>query len=203
MQEIISTKGIDFKGFKNSDYQDILTPDANQFLLALHDKFNERRLKLLADREIEQAYFDAGNFPSFPNETKNIRIAEWVCAPLPKDLLDRRVEITGPVDRKMVINALNSGANTFMADFEDSNSPYISNNLEGQVNLRDAINKSISFYNEEKDKTYTLNKKTATLLVRPRGLHLNEKHFLAAGEEMSGSLVDFGLFFFHNIKTLQ
>jgi malate synthase len=203
MQESVSTKGIDFKGFKVEDYQDILTSEANQFLFALHDKFNERRLKLLADREIEQAYFDAGNFPSFPDETKNIRTSDWVCAPLPEDLLDRRVEITGPVDRKMVINALNSGAKTFMADFEDSNSPYISNNLEGQVNLRDAINKSISFYNEKKDKNYTLNKETATLLVRPRGLHLNEKHFLAGQEEMSGSFVDFGLFFFHNIKTLQ
>jgi malate synthase len=203
MHESISTKGIDFKGFKVDGYQDVLTPEANQFLMALHDKFNERRLKLLADREIEQAYFDAGNFPSFPDETKNIRTSDWVCAPLPEDLLDRRVEITGPVDRKMVINALNSGAKTFMADFEDSNSPYISNNLEGQVNLRDAINKSISFYNEKKDKTYILNKETAILLVRPRGLHLNEKHFLVDGEEMSGSFVDFGLFFFHNIKTLQ
>ena len=203
MQESISAKVIDFKGFKVEDYQDILTSEANQFLFALHDKFNERRLKLLADREIEQAYFDAGNFPSFPDETKNIRTSDWVCAPLPEDLLDRRVEITGPVDRKMVINALNSGAKTFMADFEDSNSPYISNNLEGQVNLRDAINKSISFYNEKKDKNYTLNKETATLLVRPRGLHLNEKHFLVGQEEMSGSFVDFGLFFFHNIKTLQ
>jgi malate synthase len=203
MQESVSTKGIDFKGFKVEVYQDILTSEASHFLLALHDKFNERRLKLLADREIEQAYFDAGNFPSFPDETKNIRTSDWVCAPLPKDLLDRRVEITGPVERKMVINALNSGAKTFMADFEDSNSPYISNNLEGQVNLRDAINKSISFYNEKKDKNYTLNKETATLLVRPRGLHLNEKHFLVGQEEMSGSFVDFGLFFFHNIKTLQ
>jgi malate synthase len=203
MQESVSTKGIDFKGFKVEEYQDILTSEANQFLFALHDKFNERRLKLLADREIEQAYFDAGNFPSFPDETKNIRTSDWVCAPLPEDLLDRRVEITGPVDRKMVINALNSGAKTFMADFEDSNSPYISNNLEGQVNLRDAINKSISFYNEKKDKNYILNKETATLLVRPRGLHLNEKHFLVGQEEMSGSFVDFGLFFFHNIKTLQ
>jgi malate synthase len=203
MQESVSAKGIDFKGFKVEEYQDILTSEANQFLFALHDKFNERRLKLLADREIEQAYFDAGNFPSFPDETKNIRTSDWVCAPLPEDLLDRRVEITGPVDRKMVINALNSGAKTFMADFEDSNSPYISNNLEGQVNLRDAINKSISFYNEKKDKNYTLNKETATLLVRPRGLHLNEKHFLVGQEEMSGSFVDFGLFFFHNIKTLQ
>jgi malate synthase len=203
MQESVSAKGIDFKGFKVEEYQDILTSEANQFLFALHDKFNERRLKLLADREIEQAYFDAGNFPSFPDETKNIRTSDWVCASLPEDLLDRRVEITGPVDRKMVINALNSGAKTFMADFEDSNSPYISNNLEGQVNLRDAINKSISFYNEKKDKNYTLNKETATLLVRPRGLHLNEKHFLVGQEEMSGSFVDFGLFFFHNIKTLQ
>ena len=203
MQESVSAKGIDFKGFKVEEYQDILTSEANQFLFALHDKFNERRLKLLVDREIEQAYFDAGNFPSFPDETKNIRTSDWVCAPLPEELLDRRVEITGPVDRKMVINALNSGAKTFMADFEDSNSPYISNNLEGQVNLRDAINKSISFYNEKKDKNYTLNKETATLLVRPRGLHLNEKYFLVGQEEMSGSFVDFGLFFFHNIKTLQ
>ena len=122
---------------------------------------------------------------------------------MPEDLLDRRVEITGPVDRKMVINALNSGAKTFMADFEDSNSPNIQNNLEGQINLRDAINKTISFYNEKKDKSYQLNEETATLLVRPRGLHLNEKHFTVDGEEMSGSLVDFGLYFFHNIKTLQ
>jgi malate synthase len=134
---------------------------------------------------------------------KNIREADWVCAELPEDLLDRRVEITGPVDRKMVINALNSGAKTFMADFEDSNSPNINNNLGGQINLRDAINKTISYYNSKKDKTYSLNNKTATLLVRPRGLHLNEKHFVINGEEMSGSLVDFGLFFFHNIKTLQ
>jgi malate synthase len=122
---------------------------------------------------------------------------------LPEDLLDRRVEITGPVERKMVINALNSGAKTFMADFEDSNSPNIVNNLGGQINLRDAINKTISFYNAKKDKTYSLNNETSTLLVRPRGLHLNEKHFVIDGEEMSGSLVDFGLFFFHNIKTLQ
>jgi malate synthase len=198
-----STKGIDFKGFKSGDYLDVLTSDAKQFLLALHDKFNKNRLKLLVDRKIEQAYFDAGNFPSFPKETKSIRDANWVCAPLPEDLLDRRVEITGPVDRKMVINALNSGAKTFMADFEDSNAPNIANTLGGQRNLRDAIDKSISFYNAKKNKTYTLNEKTATLLVRPRGFHLNEKHFLVDGEEMAGAFVDFGLFFFHNIKTLQ
>jgi malate synthase len=196
-------KEIEFKGFKVGDYQEILTNEAEVFLLELHDQFNQRRLKLLEDREVEQAYFDAGNYPSFPDETKEIRESDWVCAPLPKDLLDRRVEITGPVDRKMIINALNSGAKTFMADFEDSNSPSIENNLNGQINLRDAINKSISFYNEKKDKSYQLNEITATLLVRPRGLHLNEKHFVVDGEKMSGSLVDFGLYFFHNIKTLK
>ena len=203
MQESIITKGIDFKGFKVDGFQEVLTNEAKVFLLELHEKFNQKRLKLLEDRVIKQVYFDAGNFPSFPEETKNIRESDWVCAALPEDLLDRRVEITGPVDRKMVINALNSGAKTFMADFEDSNSPNITNNLEGQINLRDAINKTISFYNEKKNKTYSLKEETATLLVRPRGLHLNEKHFIVDGEEMSGSLVDFGLFFFHNIKTLQ
>ena len=203
MGENIITKQIDFKGFKIDDYQEILTDKAQLFLLELHDNFNQRRLKLLSEREVEQAYFDAGNFPSFPEETKLIRTSNWVCAPLPEDLLDRRVEITGPVDRKMVINALNSGAKTFMADFEDSNSPNIQNNLEGQINLRDANNGTISFYNEKKNKSYQLNEETATLLVRPRGLHLNEKHFTIDGDQMSGSLVDFGLYFFHNIKTLQ
>jgi len=143
------------------------------------------------------------HFLLFQRKQKNIRESDWVCAALPEDLLDRRVEITGPVERKMVINALNSGAKTFMADFEDSNAPSIANTLRGQINLRDAINKTISFYSEQKDKTYSLNKETATLLVRPRGLHLNEKHFLVDGVEMSASLVDFGLFFFHNIKTLR
>jgi len=203
MQEVISTKKIDFKGFKVENYQDVLTNDAKQFLLALHQKFNKSRLKLLVNRTIDQAHFDSGAFPSFLEETRNIRESDWVCAALPEDLLDRRVEITGPVERKMVINALNSGAKTFMADFEDSNAPSIANTLRGQINLRDAINKTISFYSEQKDKTYSLNKETATLLVRPRGLHLNEKHFLVDGVEMSASLVDFGLFFFHNIKTLR
>jgi malate synthase len=203
MQESVITKGINFEGFKIGEYREILTNDAIVFLVELHENFNQRRLKLLKDREVEQAYYDAGNLPSFPNETKSIRESDWVCAELPEDLLDRRVEITGPVERKMVINALNSGAKTFMADFEDSNSPNIVNNLGGQINLRDAINKTISFYNAKKDKTYSLNNETSTLLVRPRGLHLNEKHFVIDGEEMSGSLVDFGLFFFHNIKTLQ
>jgi malate synthase len=203
MEENTIAKEISFNGFKVDDYQDVLTNKAQLFLLELHNKFNQRRLKLLEEREVEQAYFDAGNYPSFPKETKKIRESDWVCAPLPADLLDRRVEITGPVDRKMVINALNSGAKTFMADFEDSNSPNIHNNLQGQINLRDAINKTISYHDDKKNKSYQLNKNTATLIVRPRGLHLNEKHFVIDGEEMAGSLVDFGLYFFHNIKTLR
>jgi len=203
MEAQIIAKRLDFEGFQLQDYREILTDEAQSFLVALHEKFNQRRLDLLKEREVEQAYFDAGNFPSFPEETKDIRESDWVCAPLPEDLLDRRVEITGPVDRKMVINALNSGAKVFMADFEDSNSPNIVNNLEGQINLRDAINKSISFFDEERNKTYQLNEVTATLLVRPRGLHLDEKHFTFEGENLSGSLVDFGLYFFHNIKNLQ
>lgn len=203
MEAQIMAKQLDFEEFQLQDYREILSDEAQSFLIALHEKFNQRRLDLLKEREIEQAYFDAGNFPSFPEETKDIRESDWVCAPLPEDLLDRRVEITGPVDRKMVINALNSGAKVFMADFEDSNSPNIVNNLEGQINLRDAINKSISFFDEERSKTYKLNEVTATLLVRPRGLHLDEKHFTFEGEKMSGSLVDFGLYFFHNIKNLK
>ena len=203
MQEQVITKGINFNGFQINDYQEVLSSDAQLFLIELHQRFNQRRLKLLSEREIEQAYFNAGNYPAFPEETKNVRESDWVCAPLPEDLLDRRVEITGPVDRKMVINALNSGAKTFMADFEDSNSPSIENNLNGQINLRDANLRTISFYNVSKDKTYKLNNSIATLLVRPRGLHLNEKHFVIDGEEMSGSFVDFGLYFFHNIETLR
>ena len=203
MEQAIAKKEIRLVGFSKEKYQDILTENAQLFLIALHVQFNQRRLKLLEQREIEQAYFDAGNYPTFPQETKVIRDSDWVCAPLPEDLLDRRVEITGPVDRKMVINALNSGAKTFMADFEDSNSPNIKNNLEGQINLRDANTKTISFYNDKKDKTYSLNTETATLIVRPRGLHLEEKHFEVDGERMSGSLIDFGLYFFHNIKILQ
>lgn len=203
MYEQVISRTIEFEGFETETYKSILTPEAQAFLIKLHDKFNDQRLKLLEDRKIEQAYFDAGNYPTFPKETESIRNSNWLCASLPKDLLDRRVEITGPVDRKMVINALNSGAKTFMADFEDSNSPSIQNNLNGQINLRDANCKTISFYNEKKNKRYQLNDETATLLVRPRGLHLNEKHFKIEGEAMSGSLVDFGLYFFHNIKTLQ
>lgn len=185
----------------NEEYQEVFTPELIDFLTELHQNFNARRLELLNSRKMKQVEFDHGKLPTFPQETEDIRNGNWVCNPLPKDLLDRRVEITGPVDRKMVINALNSGSSTFMADFEDSNSPTWENCMEGQINLSDAINKTISFENEE-GKKYQLNEKTAVLLVRPRGLHLNEKNIEFEGEIASGSLTDFGIFFFRNAKKL-
>ena len=182
-------------------YKSVFSDELMEFIIALHEKFNEQRLQLLSKRKLGQIEFDHGNLPKFLRETKNIRENEWICAPLPKDLLDRRVEITGPVDRKMIINALNSGANTFMADFEDSNSPTWENCMEGQINLKDAIDKKIDF-TAENGKKYTLNPKHAVLIVRPRGLHLNEKNININGEEASGSLVDFGIYFFRNAKNL-
>ncbi len=182
-------------------YAEILTPGARRFVAALAVEFEARRQDLLARRQVRQAELDAGHFPDFLTETAEIRLSEWKVAPIPHDLIDRRVEITGPVDRKMVINALNCGANVFMADFEDANSPTWSNNLDGQINLRDAIRRSIEFTSPE-GKKYKLNEKTATLLVRPRGWHLNEKHVLLGDKPVSGSLFDFGLFFFHNAKQL-
>ena len=138
---------------------------------------------------------------NFLSDTASVRAAEWTVAPIPRDLLDRRVEITGPVDRKMIINALNSGASVFMADFEDSNSPTWQNNIEGQFNLRDTVNGTISYVSPE-GKKYELAERIATLMVRPRGWHLDEKHFLVGGNPISASLFDFGLFFFHNAKAL-
>lgn len=182
-------------------YASILTEEAVAFITKLHTQFNGRRLELLEKRVARQAEIDNGKLPDFLPETKEIREGDWVAAPIPADLQDRRVEITGPVERKMIINALNCGAKMFMADFEDSNSPTWTNCLDGQVNLRDAVNKTISFENEN-GKKYSLNEKVATLLVRPRGWHLDEKHVLVDGELMSGSLFDFGLYFFHNAKTL-
>jgi len=182
-------------------YLDILTPEALEFLMALHERFNERRKKLLRNRAERQELFDAGVMPDFLPETKDIRTSDWQVAPVPEDIQDRRVEITGPVDRKMVINALNSGAKVFMADFEDSNSPYWSTTIEGQVNLYDAIRGTITFENPN-GKLYELNDETATLFVRPRGWHLEEKHILVHEQPISGSLVDFGLYFFHNAHEL-
>lgn len=184
----------------NTKYVNILTEEALAFVEALHLKFNERRLELLNKRNEQQKKFNSGELPSFLKETRAIRESEWTAAPIPEILLDRRVEITGPVDRKMVINALNSGAKVFMADFEDSCSPTWDNLMEGQQNLKDAVNKTISL--EQNGKKYLLNQETATLLVRPRGLHLDEKNLEINGEKLSGSLVDFGLYFFHNARNL-
>jgi len=189
------------KVLANEQFQDVFSPVLVNFLTELHQKFNGRRLELLTARKAKQNEFDLGKLPSFPKETEEIRNGDWVCNPLPNDLLDRRVEITGPVDRKMVINALNSGSSTFMADFEDSNAPTWQNCMEGQINLSDAVNKTISFENIA-GKKYQLGEKTAVLLVRPRGLHLDEKHIEFDGETASGSLTDFGVFFFRNAKKL-
>lgn len=174
----------------------VLTPGASNFLQELHERFNARRLELLKARQERQARLDAGELPDFLPETAQVRSGDWKISPLPEDLQDRRVEITGPVDRKMVINALNSGAKMFMADFEDASSPTWENVLEGQVNLMDAVRRHISL--EQGGKSYRLNDTTAMLLVRPRGLHLEEKHATLGGEVLSGSLFDFGLYAYHN-----
>jgi len=178
----------------------ILTPQAVRFLIKLATIFEPRRRRLLNARRARQAQLDAGQLPDFPAETAEIRQAAWKIADAPADLLNRRVEITGPTDRKMIINALNSGANVFMADFEDSNSPTWENMIEGQANLCDAVNGSITYTSPE-GKHYELREPAATLMVRPRGWHLVEKHFLIDGEPISASLFDFGLFFFHNAKA--
>lgn len=180
----------------------ILTPQALEFLSQLEEKFRERRQYLLSLRQEKQELYDRGGRPDFLKETEQIRKAAWKAAPIPTDLLDRRVEITGPVDRKMIINALNSGAKVFMADFEDSNSPTWCNCLAGQINLCDAVDKTISFTNPDNKKVYKLDSVTATLIVRPRGWHLSESHVLLDGQPISASLFDFGLYFFHNAKKL-
>jgi malate synthase len=183
-------------------YADILTPDALQFAVALHRAFNARRNELLAARVERQHRIDAGELPDFLSATKHIREADWTITPLPQDLLDRRVEITGPVDRKMMINALNSGAKVFMADFEDSTTPTWENLLDGQLNLRDAIRRTITYDDPNTGKHYELGAKPAVLFVRPRGWHLEERHVWVDGEAMSGSIFDFALYFFHNAKEL-
>ncbi len=185
----------------NTEFATILTPAALDFFVKLARTFEPRRQVLLAQRIVRQKAFDAGMLPDFLPETKHIRDGAWVIAPLPADLLDRRVEITGPTDRKMVINALNCGASTFMADFEDANCPTWHNMIEGQINMRDANRRTITL--EAKGKTYQLNEKTAVLIPRPRGWHLDEKHVTLDGKIVSGSIFDFALYFFHNVKELQ
>jgi malate synthase len=180
---------------------EVLTPEAAAFVTELERRFGARRRALLDARRERQARLDAGERPDFIKETAELRRESWTVRPAPKDLLDRRVEITGPVDRKMVINALNSGAKVFMADFEDSHAPTWEATLAGQVNLSDAIRRTITYASPE-GKKYALKEKTATLLCRPRGWHLVEKHFLVDGQPISGSLFDFGLYFFRNAKEL-
>jgi len=191
---------VSFSARVSPEFAPILTPEALDFIARLHRKFETRRQELLARRAARQKDFDAGKLPDFLPETKEIREQKWLVAPQPEDMLERRVEITGPTDRKMVINALNSGASTFMADFEDANCPTWHNMLDGQVNLRDAVRRTISF--EQNGKHYRLNEKTAVLIPRPRGWHLDEKHLRVDGKPVSGALFDFALFFFHNAKEL-
>src|SRR6185369_3196226 len=181
-------------------FSEILTPEALAFVAALHREFDSRRQELLARRRERQKEFDAGALPDFLPQTKAIRESDWTIASQPADMLDRRVEITGPTDRKMVINALNCGASTFMADFEDANCPTWFNMVDGQVNLRDAVRGTISL--QQGDKGYQLNEKVAVLIPRPRGWHLDEKHLLVDGQPVAGAIFDFGLFFFHNAKAL-
>ena len=192
--------GIEIKGALTPEYQEILTPEAQQLLVELHRKFNGTRLDLLKRREDVQAEIDKGNFPDFDPDTKAIREGDWTVAELPEALLDRRTEITGPVDRKMVINALNSGAKMFMADFEDASTPSWANMMSGQINMRDANAGTIAFHDPNKGKDYKLKDDIATLLVRPRGWHLVEKHVLVDGEPISGSIFDFALYMVHNAK---
>src|SRR5438045_160990 len=168
-------RGIEISGRITSEYAEILSPEAVSFAAGLQRRFGGRRDELLAGRASRQGAFDAGKLPDFLDQTRNVREASWVCADIPDDIRDRRVEITGPVDRKMIINALNSGASVFMADFEDANTPSWDNNIQGHLNLRDAIRRQIDFVTPE-GKPYKLQEKTATLFVRPRGWHLPEKH---------------------------
>jgi malate synthase len=183
-------------------HAEILTTEALAFAIDLHRAFNPRRKELLTARQERQKRIDGGEEPDFLPATRAIRESAWSVAPLPADLLDRRVEITGPVERKMIINALNSGAKVFMADFEDSSTPTWNNLLDGHINLRDAIRRTISFTDPTTGKHYQLDDKTAVLFVRARGWHLEERHVLVDGEPMSGSIFDFGLYFFHNAKEL-
>ncbi|MFZ0546539.1 MAG: hypothetical protein WAM60_13925, partial [Candidatus Promineifilaceae bacterium] len=194
--------GIELTNPLTDEFAEILTPEALEFVAGLERAFCDKRQRLLHRRIVRQVELDDGRLPDFPNQTRNIRQANWQVAPAPPDLQKRWVEITGPTDRKMIINALNSGANVFMADFEDANSPTWTNMVEGQLNLRDAVRGTIDYTNPQNDKYYSLNDQTATLLVRPRGWHLNEKHMCVDGRPVSASLFDFGLYFYHNVQAL-
>jgi malate synthase len=195
------TDGIEITGPSTTGFDEILTTAALEFVAGLQRTFNERRRRLLAARAERQTRLDAGELPDFLAQTREIRDGTWTVAPPPRDLADRRCEITGPVDRKMMINALNSGARVFMADFEDSASPTWDNMIDGQRNLMAAVRRTIEFTNPN-GKHYSLNDEVATLMVRPRGWHLEERHVVVDGEAMSASLFDFGLYLFHNAEEL-
>ena len=194
-------KGVVVKGAIAERFDEILTHDALAFVADLQRRFNQTRKRLLALRAERQKRFDAGETPDFLAETRHVREGDWTVAPIPADLQDRRVEITGPVDRKMIINALNCGAKVFMADFEDASSPVWTNMIEGQINLKDRWANRIDFTDATTGKAYVLKDKPAVLIIRPRGWHLPERHIEIDGEEASGSLVDFGLYVFHNAKA--
>lgn len=195
------TGNVQLKGACKPGFERVLTTEALEFVSDLHDQFSQRRTQLLELRKERQASINEGELPDFLPKTKFIRESQWNIDPVPHALLDRRVEITGPVDRKMIINALNSGANVYMADFEDSTSPTWENIIEGQYNLQDAVRRTINFTSGD-GKSYRLNDKVAVLKVRPRGWHLEEAHLVINGKPASASLVDFGLFIFHNGKYL-
>src|SRR5690606_28469384 len=193
-------EGIQISAPITDEFATVLTPEALALVAQLHRKFEPRRQELLALRVKRAQALDAGERPDFLPETASIREGDWKIAPLPADLQCRRVEITGPVERKMVINALNSGADSYMTDFEDSNAPNWNNQIQGHINLRDAIRRTIRL--EQGGKVYQLNDKVATLLVRPRGWHLDEKHVTIDGQRVSGGIFDFALYMFHNAKEL-
>ncbi|MAG98460.1 MAG: malate synthase A [Alphaproteobacteria bacterium] len=198
-----AAEGVELLGVLAPGFDEILSPQAIGLVAMLERRFGDERRRLLERRGEVQARLDAGEKPEFLAETAGVREADWSVAPLPDDLQDRRVEITGPVDRKMVINALNSGASVFMADFEDASTPTWSNLIEGHINLRDAVRREIAFSDPNSGKEYSLAEKTATLLVRPRGWHLQENHVRIDGRPVSASLFDFGLYFFHNAQALM
>jgi malate synthase len=199
---VTGVDGLEITGrLEGGDFERILTPEALELVARLHRSFDDRREQLLQRRAERQARFDAGELPDFLAETREIRDSEWTVAEPPEDLCNRRVEITGPTDRKMVINALNSGATGFMADFEDANSPTWQNVIGGQANLIDAIDGTIEFQADD-GRTYELGDAPATLLVRPRGWHLLDKHVLVDGRPVAGALLDFGLYLFHNARRL-
>jgi malate synthase len=200
-QKLELPEGVKAIGQMKPGYEQVLTPRALEFVAGLHRAFERRRRELLKGREERQAQFDAGMLPDFLSETEELRNGAWTVGAIPADLLDRRVEITGPTDRKMVVNALNSGARVFMADFEDANTPTFDNLIDGQLNLMDRWRGALDFTDAQTGKHYRLGDRPAVLMVRPRGWHLPEKHLTVDGEQVAGALFDFGLYFFHTARA--